>query len=284
MNNSNLFNRIKECSPNFSNLQKMVAEYLISSYDKAAFMTATKLAATVGVSESTIVRFAYALGFEGFPQLQRALQDMVKNRLTTVDRLQMSVEYKDEHVISKVLNSDISNIKITLEEISQEDFDQAIDMILSAPNIHIISLRSTTALGEFLNFYLHLLLKNCRIISGAGILVEQLTAVKQGDLVIGISFPRYTRQTIEGLKFAREKGARTLAITDGPLSPLAKHAEITLTAHSNMASFIDSFAAPLSLINALIVGVGDRQAERTQEALKQLEDIWQTFNVYYSED
>lgn len=282
--NSNLLSRIKECSPNFSNLQKLVAEYLVNNYDKAAFMTATRISAAVGVSESTISRFACALGYEGFPQLQRALQDMVKNKLTTVDRLQMAIENQDGHILGKVLNSDINNIKITLEEISREDFDRAISLILSARNIFIISLRSTTALGDFLHFYLHLLLKNCRIISGAGILVEQLITLKPGDLVIGISFPRYTRQTVEGMKYARKSGAKTLAITDNMLSPLAKFADLTLTAQSNMISFIDSFVAPLSLINALIAGVGDKQAPRTQETLKQLEEIWKTFSVYHTED
>lgn len=281
---SNLLSCIQECSPNFSNLQKLVAEYLVNNYDKAAFMTATRISAAVGVSESTISRFACALGYEGFPQLQRALQDMVKNKLTTVDRLQMAIENQDGHILGKVLNSDINNIKITLEEISREDFDRAISLILSARNIFIISLRSTTALGEFLHFYLHLLLKNCRIISGAGILVEQLITLKPGDLVIGISFPRYTRETVEGMKYAKKSGAKTLAITDNMLSPLAKFADLTLTAQSNMISFIDSFVAPLSLINALIAGVGDKQAPRTQETLKQLEEIWKTFSVYHTED
>lgn len=278
------FNRIKQCFPNLSTQQKKVAEYLVNHYEKAAFLTATRLGAAVGVSESTIVRFACVLGYEGFPKMQRALQDIVKNKLTTVDRLQMYVQNGDEHVLGRVLNADIANIKITLEETSREDFDAAIDAILSAPTIHIISLRSATILGEFLNFYLNFLFKNCRLISGAGILVEQLITVKEGDLVIGISFPRYTRQTIEGLQYAREKGAVILSITDNMLSPLAQHADITLTAQSNMTSFIDSFVAPLSLINALLVEVGDKQAGKTQESLRQLEEIWQKFGVYHTEE
>ncbi|KKM10184.1 N-acetylmannosamine kinase [Clostridiales bacterium PH28_bin88] len=284
MNKSQFFTRVQANSPVFSTRQKLIAEYLLAHYDKAAFMTAAKLGAAVGVSESTVVRFAYALGYDGFPQMQKALQDIVKKRLTTVDRLQMSVHDKQDHVLDKVLRNDITNIRLTLEESSREDFTEAVSMILAAKNIYIISLRSATALGQFLNFYLHLLLKNCRIISGAGTLFEQLTAVEKGDLVIGISFPRYSRQTVEGLKYAQEKGATTLAITDSVISPLAKFAKVALVAHSDMASFIDSFVAPLSVINALIIAVGSKESHKTEEALRQLEEIWKTFNIYYTED
>ncbi|MFZ5687889.1 MAG: MurR/RpiR family transcriptional regulator [Bacillota bacterium] len=284
MKTPQFFARVQEISPNFSAGQKMIAEYLLSNYDKAAFMTAARLGAVIGVSESTVVRFAYALGYDGYPQMQRALQDILKNRLTTVDRLQMTVRDTNDHVVDQVLKNDINNIQLTLEEISREDFNEAVSMILSARNIYIISLRSATALGHFLNFYLHLLLKNCRIISGAGTVFEQLTAVGTGDLVIGISFPRYSRQTVEGLKYAKEKGATTLAISDSVMSPLAKHAKVTLVAHSDMASFIDSFVAPLSVINALIIAVGTKESGRTEEALRQLEEIWQTFNIYYTDE
>lgn len=281
---SQFFTRVQENSPNFSAKQKLIAEYLLIKYDKAAFMTAAKLGATIRVSESTVVRFAYALDYEGFPHMQKALQDIVKKRLTTVDRLQMAVHDKQEQVLDKVLRNDITNIRLTMEEISREDFAEAVTMILAAKNIYIISLRSATALGLFLNFYLHLLLKNCRIISGAGTLFDQLTAVETGDLVIGISFPRYSRQTVEGLKYAQEKGATTLAITDSVISPLARFSKVVLVAQSDMTSFIDSFVAPLSVINALIIAVGTKESHRTEEALKQLEKIWKTFNIYYTED
>ncbi|MBS3977732.1 MAG: MurR/RpiR family transcriptional regulator [Syntrophomonadaceae bacterium] len=276
--------RVQDISPSFSAGQKMIAEYLLLNYDKAAFMTAARLGAVVGVSESTVVRFAYALGYDGYPQMQRALQDILKNRLTTVDRLQMTAQDNNDHVVDRVLRNDMSNIRLTLEEISRDDFNEAVSMIISARNIYIISLRSATALGYFLNFYLHLLLKNCRIISGAGTVFEQLTAISPEDLVIGISFPRYSRQTVEGLKYAKEKGATTLAISDSVMSPLAKHARVTLVAHSDMASFIDSFVAPLSVINALIIAVGTKESSRTEEALRQLEEIWRTFNIYYVDE
>lgn len=281
---SQFFARVQENSTDFSNKQKLIAEYLLANYDKAAFMTAAKLGAAVGASESTVVRFAYTLGYKGFPHMQKALQEIVKKRLTTVDRLQMTVHDKWDQILDKVLRNDITNIRLTLEESSREDFSEAVSMILAAQNIYIISLRSATALGLFLNFYLHLLLKNCRIISGTGTLFEQLTAVEKGDLVIGISFPRYSRQTVEGLKYAQEKGATTLAITDSVISPLAKFSKVALVAHSGTASFIDSFVAPLSVINALIIAVGTRESHRTKEALKQLEEIWKTFNIYYTED
>ncbi len=281
---SSLFKRIQENTANFSNRQKALAEFLLNNYDKAAFMTAARLGATVGASESTVVRFAYALGYDGFPPMQKALQEMVKKRLTTVDRLQMAIKDGQDNVVDRVLRSDMQNIRLTMEELSREDFNLAVNSVLAAENIYIISLRSATALGQFLYFYLHLLLKNCRIIDGSGTLFEQLTAVSPRDAVIGISFPRYSRQTIEGLKYAKEKGAKTIAITDSVLSPLGKHGSIVLTAHSETNSFIDSFVAPLSIINALIIAVGTRESNRAETALQQLEEIWRTFNVYYTED
>jgi len=279
-----LIKRIQERFPKMSANQKLIANYLLQNYDKAAFMTAQQLGETLEISESTVIRFAAYLDYDGYPQLHKALQDMIKNKISTVERLHLSLDDKRHNIIEKVLNSDIANIRRTLEDINPQDFNKAVTQILKARNIYIISLRSATSLGQFLHFYLQLILKNCRIVSGMSVFFEDLIAVSPEDLVIGISFPRYSRQTIEGLKYAREKGAHTIAITDSVTSPLAPYAEYVLAAHSEMASFIDSFVAPLSLINALIIAVGTNESDKTTTALSQLEDIWDRFKIYYTEN
>ena len=263
--------------------QKLIANYLLQNYDKAAFMTAQQLGETLNISESTVIRFATFLDYTGYPQMHKALQDMIKNKISTVERLQLSLDNKRDNIIEKVLKSDIANIRKTLEDVNPYIFNKAVSQILEARNIYIISMRSASSLGQFLQFYLQLILKNTRIVSGMSNFFEELIAVGPQDVAIGISFPRYSRQTIEGLKYAREKGAHTIAITDSVASPIARHADHVLVAHSEMSSFIDS-VAPLSMINALIIGVGLKEKERTTQSLRQLEDIWERFKVYYTEN
>lgn len=275
--------RIQETYRNMSTNQRLIANYILQHYDKAAFLTAQQLGETLGISESTVIRFALFLEYEGYPQLHRALQDMIKNKISTVERLQLSLDNTDTNIPEKVLTTEIHNLKRTMEELDPKEFDTMVDEILQARNIYIISLRSASAVGRFLFFYLHLLLNNCRFIDGSGLFFEELSTIGPQDLAIGISFPRYTRQTIEGLKYAQERGACTLAITDSVTSPLARHARHTLLAHSEMASFIDSFVAPLSLVNALIIAVGTRDNEKTAATLAQLEDIWEAFMIYHKE-
>ncbi|HEY5525182.1 MAG TPA: MurR/RpiR family transcriptional regulator [Clostridium sp.] len=262
--------------------QKLISVYILKSYDKAAFMTAAKLGMSVGVSESTVVRFANELGFSGYPKLQKALQELIKNKLTTVQRLELSKEFgSDEDALKGVLKADIENIRATLEKINPYTFEQVLNSIFQAKNIYIIGLRSSTALSEFLGFYLNVILQNVRVVSyGISDIFEQLINVHEGDLVIGIGFPRYAAKTIDALDFAKARGAVVVALTDSLLSPLATKADYTLIAQSNMASFVDSLVAPLSVINALIMAVGMREKENVSNIFGSLEQIWQDYNVY----
>ncbi|SMC17007.1 transcriptional regulator, RpiR family [Clostridium acidisoli DSM 12555] len=262
--------------------QKLIAEYILKHYDKAAFMTAAKLGINVGVSESTVVRFANELGFSGYPKLQKALQELIKNKLTTVQRLEISNNLIcEDNALKGVLKSDIENIRTTLEKIDHKTFDEVVNSIFAAKKIYIIGLRSSTALSEFLGFYLNLILDNVNIVAyGMSDIFEQLINISSEDLVIGIGFPRYAARTIEALSYAQSRGTKVVAITDSLLSPLATKADFTLIAQSNMASFVDSLVAPLSVINALIVAVGLREKEKISTTFEALENIWQEYQVY----
>lgn len=262
--------------------QKLIAEYILKNYDKAAFMTAAKLGISVGVSESTVVRFANELGFSGYPKLQKALQELIKNKLTTVQRLELRNDYfSDGDALKGVLKADMENIRATLEKINQNTFEDVVKSIFEAKRIYIIGLRSSTAIAEFLGFYLNIILQNVKIVSyGISDVFEQMINVGEGDLVIGIGFPRYAAKTIDALEFSRDRGAKVVALTDSLLSPLATKADYTLIAQSNMASFVDSLVAPLSVINALIIAVGMREKENISDVFGNLEQIWQTYNVY----
>lgn len=268
--------------PKLSKGQKLIAEYILKSYDKAAFMTAAKLGISVGVSESTVVRFANELGFSGYPKLQKALQELIKNKLTTVQRLELSKDFvSNGDALKGVLKADIENIRATLEKINPYVFEDVLNCIFSANKIYIIGLRSSTAIAEFLGFYLNIILQNVRMVSyGISDIFEQIINVHEGDLVIGIGFPRYAAKTIDVLDFAKSRGADVVAITDSLLSPLATKADYTLIAQSNMASFVDSLVAPLSVINALIIAVGMRERENVSDIFNGLESIWQDYNVY----
>ena len=262
--------------------QKLIAEYILKNYDKAAFMTAAKLGNSVGVSESTVVRFANELDFSGYPKLQKALQELIKNKLTTVQRLELSNDFvSSADALRGVLKADMENIRATLEKINPLIFEEVLNSIFNAETIYIIGLRSSTAMSEFLGFYLNIILKNVRVVRyGISDIFEQMINVHKGDLVIGIGFPRYAAKTINSLDFAKGRGADVVAITDSLLSPLATKADYTLIAQSNMASFVDSLVAPLSLINALIISVGMREKENVAATFNSLEDIWKEYNVY----
>lgn len=280
--NKDLMRIIQVKFPRLSKGQKLIAEYILKSYDKAAFMTAAKLGNSVGVSESTVVRFANELGFSGYPKLQKALQELIKNKLTTVQRLELSKEFiSNTDTLKGVLKADMENIRATLEKINPYTFEQVLNSIFEAKNIYIIGLRSSTALAEFLGFYLNIILQNVRTVSyGISDIFEQMINVGEGDLVIGIGFPRYATKTIDALDFSKRRGAKVLAITDSLLSPLASQADYTLIAQSNMASFVDSLVAPLSVINALIIAVGMKEKDSISDTFTNLELIWEDYNVY----
>ncbi|MBU3159215.1 MurR/RpiR family transcriptional regulator [Clostridium frigoris] len=272
--------------PRLSKGQKLIAEYILKHYDKAAFMTAAKLGTSVGVSESTVVRFANELGFSGYPKLQKALHELIKNKLTTVQRIELSNDFiTQENALKGVLKADMENIRATLEKINHKTFEDIVNSLFKARKIYIIGLRSSAALAEFLAFHLNLILDNVKVVAyGVSDIFEQMLYVNEQDIVIGIGFPRYTTRTIEALAFAKSKNANVVAITDSLLSPLATRADYTLIAQSNMASFVDSLVAPLSVINALIIAVGLREKEKISRTFSTLEDIWEEYQVYSFKD
>ena len=268
--------------PRLSKGQKLIADFILKNYDKAAFMTAAKLGDSVGVSESTVVRFAIELGFSGYPKLQKALQELIKNKLTSVQRLELSNDYAcEENVLRGVLKSDIENLRATLEKINLENFNSVIDEIFKAKTVYIVGLRSSSAIAEFLGFYLRLIIKDVRVVAhNISNIFEQMINCDEGDLVIGIGFPRYALRTINGLEFAKERKAKVVAITDSNVSPLATVADYALIAQSNMASFVDSLVAPLSVINALIVAVGVREKDKITSTFYKLEELWKNYDIY----
>ena len=272
--------------PRLSKGQKLIAEYILKHYDKAAFMTAAKLGSSVGVSESTVVRFANELGFSGYPKLQKSLQELIKNKLTTVQRIELSNDFiTQENALKGVLKADMENIRATLEKINHKTFEDVVNSLFKAKKIYIIGLRSSSALAEFLGFYLNLILDNVKVVAyGVSDIFEQMLNVSEEDVVIGIGFPRYATRTIEALAFAKSRDADVVAITDSLLSPLAARADFTLIAQSNMASFVDSLVAPLSVINALIIAVGLREKEKISKTFSTLEDIWEEYQVYSYKD
>lgn len=287
MTNNDLLNRIQTGMTGFSKGHKIIARYIIEHYDKAAFMTAGKLGATVGVSESTVVRFAIEMGYDGYPRLQKALQELIRNKLTSVQRIEVTNDRLGTHdVLRTVLISDVDKIRLTLEEINREEFEKTVDAILAAKRIYIIGVRSSSVLSGFLGYYLDLIFENVRIVrtTNSSEMFEQIMRVGAGDVVIGISFPRYTSGTVKALRYARTNGAKVIALTDSILSPLTRYADHALFAKSDMASFVDSLVAPLSVINALIVAIGMKRRGEIYETFSRLEGIWEEYGVYEKND
>lgn len=281
--NRDLLAAIQENMHTFSKGQRKIANFILESYDKAAFMTASRLGRQVGVSESTVVRFAFELGYGGYPDMQRSLQKMIRSRLTAVQRIEVTNDrLEDQDLLSMVLQSDIEKIRQTLEEIDRDSFDRTVDAIVSARKIYMIGVRSAASLASFLYFYFNLIFDNVVLVSAntASEIFESLLRVGEGDVVIGISFPRYSSRTVQAMSFARDRGAATVAITDSESSPLAGISSYTLMARSDMASFVDSLVAPLSLVNALLVAVSRRKNEDLERTFRTLENIWEEYGVY----
>lgn len=285
--NRNVLNEIEAEFSTYSKGQKKIAEYIIKHYDKAAFMTASKLGAEVGISESTVVRFANALGFEGYPELQSALGEIVKTKLTSLQRMEIAYDkMANEDILSKVINSDISKMRSTLESIDKKAFDRAVEKLLSAKKIYILGVRSASAISSFLGFYFNLLFADVKLVNTSSVseMFEQILRAGEGDVVIGISFPRYSRRTIKALEYAKMRGATVIAITDTERSPLVPQSDISLFAKTDMVSFVDSLVAPLSVVNALIVAIGMRKKQEIAQTLSDLENIWEEYNVYDREN
>ena len=281
--NQDILALIQENMNTFSKGQKRIAAFILESYDKAAFMTASRLGKKVGVSESTVVRFAAELGYDGYPDMQKSLQKMIRNRLTSVQRIEVTNDrIGDQDLVSMVLQSDMEKIRLTLEELDRDAFDHAVKAIVSAKRIYIIGVRSSSAIASFLGLYFNLIFDNVvNFTAGtASEMFEHLLRVGEDDVVIGVSFPRYSSRTVQAMSFARDRKATTVAITDSEASPLAPICKYTLKARSDMASFGDSLVAPLSLVNALLVAVSRAKNDDLANTFQTLERIWEDYGVY----
>lgn len=280
---TNLLSEIESRMADFSKSQRYLASYIIEHYEKAAYMTAAKLGATVNVSESTVVRFAIEIGFDGYPEMQKALQNYSRNRLTTLQRLDIANDrLGGDNLLKNVLTQDMDRIRSTIDYVSPEDFDKAIDKIFSARNIYIFGAMSSNILARFLDNYLQLAFDNVvnvQPINSSGIL-QQLIHLDERDVFISISFPRYCKNTLTATAYAKKCGANVISITDSPSSPLAEYADELLLAKSDMMSYADSLVAPLSLINAIIVAVGMKNNENLERNLTKLETLWEENEAY----
>ena len=280
---TNLIAHINACMPEFSKGQRRIAQFILEHYDETAFMTAYRLGETVGVSESTVVRFAAELGFDGYPQLQKAMQELIRSKLTSVQRVEVTrARMTDDEVLENVLSYDMANIRRTMEELPTEVFDSAVDVLCNARHIYIFGAGSCRPLASFMAFYLKLLLPNTHLISTSSEseIFEEMFHIDENDAIIGLSFPRYSRKAVKTIHFAHSRKAKVIAITDSLLSPIADYADHLLLAHSDMATIVDSLVAPLSVINAMIVAVSLKRMEENAPILTELEALWQTYEVY----
>lgn len=274
---------LQKKAPTFSKGQRLLARYITESFDKAAFMTASRLGATVGVSESTVVRFAVELGYDGYPDMQKAMQDMVLNRLTSFQRIEVANDrIGNQDVVSTVLQSDIVKLQQTAEMLDRGDFRAAVKAIQDAKKIYILGARSVAPLASFLGYYLGFMFENVQIVtaSGASEMFEKLIASRSEDVVVAISFPRYSAATVKGAQYCRTTGATVVGITDNRLSPLGQHCDHILLAKSDMVSLVDSLTAPLSVINALLVALASGREHILEKTFNTLEQVWEEYNVY----
>lgn len=277
-----LISHIQSQYTRFSKGQKLIAQYILKNYDKVAFMTACKLGETVGVSESTVVRFANALGYSGYPKLQDALQELIKNKLTTVQRVDMIKEFNDDSaILKKIVKSDMENIKDTLDEIDEKAFEEAANRILKAKRIYILGMRSSFTIAQYLGFYLGIILDSVHVIrTDMGDAFEQVVKINEDDVLIAVSFPRYSKKSYQIVSYAKEKGAHIVSLTDSTFAPVASFTDNLLLVKSNMVSFVDSLVPALSIANALIVSVGMKEKEDIKQYFDDLEAIWEKYSVY----
>ncbi|MBE6923144.1 MAG: MurR/RpiR family transcriptional regulator [Ruminococcaceae bacterium] len=278
---------IKQRQPKFSKGQRLIAKYITEEYDKAAFMTANRLGKTVGVSESTVVRFAVDLGFDGYPSMQKAMQEMVLNRLTSVQRIEVANNrIGDQDVVSMVMHSDMEKLRQTGETLSREEFNAAVNAIINAKRVYILGVRSAAPLAEFLGYYLNYMFNNVHTVTGCGTseMFEKIVGMDSKDVVIAFSFPRYSSATTKGAQYARSTGATVIGITDNRESPLGLSSDHVLCAKSDMVSLVDSLVAPLSVVNALIVAIASRRQKELHRTFESLERIWDQYNVYEKQE
>ncbi len=280
---SDILSILQTRMPEFSKGQRLIAQYILQSYDKAAFMTASKLGKTVGVSESTVVRFAVDLGFDGYPSMQKAMQEMVLNRLTSVQRIKVASNRIGDHdVVSTVIQSDIDKLRQTAETVSREEFQAAVNAVLGAKRVYIIGVRSVAPLASFLGYYLNYMFNNVHIVTASGTseMFEKIVGVNSDDVVIAFSFPRYSTATVRAAQYCRSTGANVIAITDKAESPLGINADHVICTKSDMVSLVDSLVAPLSVVNALIVAIAAKKEAEVHRTFETLEHIWDQYHVY----
>ncbi len=287
MSNNDLINLINSNYYKFSKGQKQIAQFIIDHYDKAAFMTAAKIGETVDVSESTVVRFASTIGYSGFPELQKALQVLIKNKLTTVQRISLDsdiVNDKDK-LHKRIIKNEMNTLRSLYETIDTQELDKATDLILNAKKVYILGLRTSNTLSNYLGFYLDVILDDVKVLKNSGVnsLYEEIIRIKETDVLIVISYPRYSKTTIEATKFIKERNAKIVAITDTEASPIYSLADVSLLAKSNIVSFIDSLVAPLSLINNLIINISLQEKDDIVEYYNKLEQLWDNHSIYQNE-
>ena len=274
---------IEEGMPTFSKGQKRIAGYILEHYDKAAYMTASKMGALVGVSESTVVRFAIELGFEGYPEMQKSLQELIRMKLTSVQRVEVTNSLIGEgDVLEKILVSDAEKIRRTLEEIDHDAFEAAVDKIVAAEKIYIIGVRSSSSLAGFLNFNFRMMFDNVKFVqtTSGSEMFEQIMSINENDVMIAISFPRYSKRIVNAVEYAHNAGADVISLTDSHQSPIAGLADQLILARSDLVSFVDSLVAPLSIINAIIVAVSRKKMDDIRVRFDKLEKIWDEYEVY----
>ncbi len=279
----NIIHIIQSNMDGFSKGQKRIAAYILENYDKAAFMTASRLGSLAGVSESTVVRFAFELGYDGYPSMQRALQEMIRSRLTSTQRIQAAEDiFSGQDVLPAVIQSDIDKLRLMSSQANQSEFDRVVDKLMGCRHIYIFGVRSSSFVAGYLNFYMHLLRENVTLVqsSAAGEIFEQLLRIGPGDVMLAISFPRYSKVTINTVKFARDRGASVVAITDNASSPIYQLSDAALLAPCEMISFVDSMVAPLSLMNALVVTISNRVEKDISTTFSELETIWNEYGVF----
>ena len=288
MSNTNeLTNRINHAYSSMSKGQKLLATYITDNYDKAVFLTAAKLGEVVGVSESTVVRFASHLGYKGYPEFQKALEEMVRNKLNSIQRMEVTYgRISQSQILETVLQADAEKIKYTLENIDQSAFEMAVDTILKAKTIYIVGIRSCAPLASFLSFYLNLMFDHVVQLNtnNSSELFEQMVRISDEDVIIGISFPRYSMRTLKAMEFANNRNAKVITLTDSVHSPMNLYSSCNLIASSDMASIVDSLVAPLSVINALIVALCMKKQSEVVKTLEELENIWDEYQVYESDE
>ncbi len=286
-NKNELLQKLENGYSKFSKGQRKLADYIREDYDKAAFLTAAKMGEEVGVSESTVVRFATALGYNGYPEFQRALGELVRMELNSIQRMEVTYgRISQGEILSTVLQSDIEKIKLTMEAIDHEAFEMAVDTILKARKIYIIGIRSCAPLASFLGFYLNLICDNVIAVhtNSSSEIFEQLLRIGEKDVVIGISFPRYSMRTLKALEFASNRKAKVITLTDSVHSPMTLYSSCNLIARSDMASIVDSLVAPLSVVNALVVALCMKKQKEVIQTLEMLEDIWDEYQVYSKDE